>query len=79
MRVKRGTKEWKMVYKGNRAKFLQNKGARMELFESMVKILVEASRGDQFWGIGLGMGDGRNGDPSKWQSICPVGERSPCV
>ena len=37
VRVKRGTREWKMVYKGNRAKFLQNEGARMELFESMAK------------------------------------------
>ena len=56
-----------MVYKGNRAKFLQNEGARGELFESMGKVLVEASRGDRFWGIGLGMGDGRMGDSSKWE------------
>ena len=45
-----------VVYKGNRAKFLQNEGARRELFESRGKVLVEASRGDRFWGIGLGMG-----------------------
>ena len=45
-----------VVYKGNRAKFLQNEGARTELFESRGKILVEASRGDRFWGIGLEMG-----------------------
>ena len=56
-----------MVYKGNRAKFLQNEGARRELFESRGKVLVDASRGDRFWGIGLGMGDGRKGDPSKWE------------
>ena len=43
------------------------KGARRELFESRGKVLVEASRGDRFWGIGLGMGDGRKGDPSKWE------------
>ena len=49
-----------MVYKWNRAKFLQNGGASRELFESREKILVEASRGDRFWGIGLGMG-GRRG------------------
>ena len=52
--------------KRNRAKFLQNEGAGRELFESSGKVLVEASRGDRFWGIGLGMGDGRKGDPSKW-------------
>ena len=45
-----------MVYKGNRAKFLQNEGARRELFESRGKGLVEVRRGDRFWGIGLGMG-----------------------
>ena len=56
-----------VVYKGNRAKFLQNEGARRELFESRGKVLLEASRGDRFWGIGLGMGDGRKGDPSKWE------------
>ena len=56
-----------VVYKGNRAKFLQNEGARWELFESRWKVLVEASRGDRFWGSGLGMGDGRKGDPSKWE------------
>ena len=55
-----------LVYKGNRAKFLQNEGARRELFESSGKVLVETSRGDRFWGIGLGMGDGRKVDPSKW-------------
>ena len=50
------------VISGNRAKFLQNEGTRRELFESRGKVLVEASRGDRFWGIGLGMGD-----PSKWE------------
>ena len=35
-----------VVYKGNRAKFLQNEGARRELFESRGKVFVE--------GIGLG-------------------------
>ena len=54
-----------MVYKGNRAKFLQNEGERRELFESRGKVLVEASRGDRFWRIWLGIGDGRAGDPSK--------------
>ena len=46
-----------VVYKGNRAKFLQNERTRMELFESRENVLVEASRGDRFWRIGLGMGD----------------------
>ena len=45
-----------MVYTGNRAKFLQNEGARRELFESSGNVLVEASRGDRFWGIGLRIG-----------------------
>ena len=53
--------EWRkrapnMVYKGNRDKFLQIEGARRELFESRGKVLVEASRGNRFWGIWLGMG-----------------------
>ena len=50
-----------VVYKGNRAKFLQNEGARRELFESRGKVLVE----------GIGSGEwvryGRNGDPRKWE------------
>ena len=40
---------------------------KWELFESRGKVLVVANRGDWFWGIGLGMGDRRNGDPSKWE------------
>ena len=48
-----------VVYKGNMAKFLQNEGVKRELFESSGKVLVEVSRGDRFWGIGVGMGDGR--------------------
>ena len=52
--------EWRrapnVVYKGNRAKFLQNEGERRELFESRGKVLVEASRGYRCCGIGLGMG-----------------------
>ena len=44
-------REWRrraphVVYKGNRARFLQNEGARRELFESRGKFLVE--------GIGFG-------------------------
>ena len=44
--------EWRrraptVVYKGNRAKFLQNEGAKRE------NVLIEASRGDRFWGIGF--------------------------
>ena len=35
--------------KGNRAKFLQNEGARRELFESR-EVLVEASRGGSVLG-----------------------------
>ena len=40
--------EWRrrapnVVYKGNMAKFLQNEGARSELFESRGKVLVEES------------------------------------
>ena len=39
------------------------------LFESRGKVLVEASRGDRFWGIGLGMGDA-----SKWEGFNAVEE-----
>ena len=49
-----------VVYTGNKAKVLQNEGTRRELFESRGKVLVEASIRDQFWGIGLGMGGGRD-------------------
>ena len=36
-----------------------------ELFEGRKKVLVEASREDRFWGIGLGMGNGRKWPGSK--------------
>ena len=52
---------------GTMTKFSQNKGTKRELFESMGYVLVEASRRDRFWGFGLGMGDGRKGDLSKWE------------
>ena len=47
--------EWRrrdpnVVYKGKRAKFLQNEGARREVFESRAKVLVEASRADRVLG-----------------------------
>ena len=72
--------EWRrapnVVYKGNRVRLLQNEAASRELFESMGKVLVEASRGDWFWGNGLGMGDGKKGDPSKWEGQNILGRGS---
>ena len=43
------------------------KGQGGSYFRVGGKVLLETSRGDRFWGIGLGMGDGRKGDPSKWE------------
>ena len=63
-----------LVYKGNYAKFQQNKGLLYTLNESKGTLLVEASPTDKIWGIGLGMDDDRKEDPANWRGTNWLGE-----
>jgi hypothetical protein len=51
---------------GVRQKVLQNRSVRDFLRETGDSTIAEASAGDDFWGIGLGMNDWRRGDTTKW-------------
>ena len=52
--------------KGIGTNSLKNEGARRDLFESMGKVLVDASRGDPFWNW-VTYGRWEEGDSSKWE------------
>ncbi len=63
-----------IVYKGNYAKFTQNKSFYNSLMETIGTELVEASPVDKIWGIGLGETDSRIQDKSQWQGTNWLGE-----
>lgn len=63
-----------IVYKGNYAKFQQNKGLLYALNETKGKLLVEASPTDKIWGIGLSTDDERRHDPANWRGTNWLGE-----
>lgn len=62
-----------IVFKGNHAKFRQNKELREALF-STEGTLVEASPYDQIWGIGLKMNDERAMSRKTWRGKNWLGE-----
>lgn len=55
-----------IVYKGNMAKFKQNKHLTPILLNTYPTILVEASPYDNIWGIGISINDASNTDPLYW-------------
>ena len=64
-----------VVYRGNLAKFSQNKA----LWEILIgphryKTIVEASPEDKIWGIGLHFNDDRVLDRSKWKGLNLLGK-----
>lgn len=63
-----------IVYHGNMAKFTQNQHAKEELLATKGTTLVEASRYDRVWGIGLDAKDPRAKDRSQWLGKNWLGE-----
>jgi len=55
-----------IVFRGNHAKFSQNKRLYDMLMNTNPSQLVEASPYDNVWGIGLNEEDAKKTDPSKW-------------
>jgi ribA/ribD-fused uncharacterized protein len=66
---------WKIdiVYRGNRAKFTQNKGAARQLKATGESMLVEANPRDWIWGIGLHIDDPKAHDPAEWRGTNLLG------
>jgi hypothetical protein len=62
------------VYRGNYAKFKQNKSLYNALMNTGDTELVEASPYDKIWGIGLAEDDPRANDKSQWQGTNWLGE-----
>lgn len=58
---------YKIVKKGNMAKFSQNVELKNYLLSTENKVLVEASPYDRIWGIGLDKKDQRVQNPLLWQ------------
>lgn len=56
-----------IVYKGNKAKFSQNKELYNILISTGDKILVEANPWDRIWGIGMSCDDANATDPRRWK------------
>lgn len=63
-----------IVYKGNLAKFTQNKKLKELLLNTKGTILVEASPYDKIWGIGLSENDPRSLDRNQWLGKNWLGE-----
>lgn len=64
----------KVVYEGNKAKFMQNEDLRKALFATKGTTLVEASPNDTIWGIGLAEDDERALKRKTWQGKNLLGE-----
>jgi len=62
-----------IVYKGNYAKFTQNKDLEQQLVNTGTKTLVEASPVDFIWGIERGENDPLSLDPSAWKGTNLLG------
>lgn len=58
---------YRIVVRGNIAKFTQNPELGTFLAETDEHVLVEASPDDRIWGIGLANDDPRAQDPTQWQ------------
>ncbi len=58
---------YRIVVRGNLAKFGQNEDLRRYLLSTAPRLPVEASPLDQVWGIGLAAGDERARRPSQWR------------
>lgn len=55
-----------IVYRGAYLKFSQNQDCKRYLLSTKGKRLVEASRNDSIWGVGMDESDERITDPSNW-------------
>lgn len=62
-----------IVYKGNLAKFRQNKELQEELLNTGEKVLVEASPVDFIWGIELSENNSDALDPTMWRGTNLLG------
>lgn len=65
---------WNIVWRGNMAKFSQNRHLLQELLATDEKILVEASPYDLIWGVGLRAEDPRINNPENWRGTNWLGE-----
>jgi len=63
----------KIVVQGNLHKFSQNTEIKNFLLSTGNNVLVEASRFDKIWGIGLAANDHRINDPQKWNGLNLLG------
>lgn len=65
---------WNVVYRGNKAKFDQNPGLKVELLATRGKTIVEASPYDKIWGIGIRASDPDARDRDRWRGSNWLGE-----
>jgi ribA/ribD-fused uncharacterized protein len=64
---------YEIVVAGNLAKFTQNDDLGRFLASTSNRVLVEASRLDRVWGIGLDASDERAGSPARWRGLNLLG------
>lgn len=64
----------RIVYEGNKAKFIQNVELKEALFATKSTTLVEAAPNDAIWGIGLSEDDSRAKMRETWQGRNLLGE-----
>lgn len=57
---------WRIVFRGNFAKFSQNPGMSSKLRETQGTLMVEANPYDYLWGIGIAQDEPAIQKPHKW-------------
>jgi ribA/ribD-fused uncharacterized protein len=62
------------MYQANRLKYLQNEGLLKILLDTYPKQLVEASKFDKIWGIGLAENNPMIHDESNWKGMNLLGK-----
>lgn len=62
-----------IVVRANQAKFAQNPGLNQFLKQTETRVLVEASRVDKIWGIGLATDNHQVNNPNLWRGLNLLG------
>lgn len=62
-----------IVVNGNIAKFSQNESLQEYLLRTQEKVLVEASKTDCIWGIGMSKSDPEINNPKEWKGLNLLG------
>lgn len=67
-------KREKIIFSGSKLKYSQNEDMKSKLLDTKGSIMVEASKYDKIYGVGMSKTDSRISDPSKWEGLNLLGK-----